>query len=138
LSLLYTDTEQLATAEIKGAVYQVALQQQRVIQARAAVEERRKGLYSLTAKRDVNDTPIFEVSRARLRLYDAESNLIEQVASLKIAKSRLSKAQALLASQCGFEPHLCCEGCCTGDCLRCVPTCAPGCESRRCDKCSKN
>jgi hypothetical protein len=138
LALLYSDTEQLATAEIKGAVYQVALQQQRVIHARQTVEDRRTGLYSLTAQRDVNDTPVFEVSRARMRLYDAESDLIEQVASLKVSQSRLTKAQAMLAAQCGFEPKLCCEGNCTGECQRCVPTCAPGCSPCKCAKCPKD
>jgi hypothetical protein len=136
LALLYSDTEQIATAEIKSAVYQVALQQHRVVQARQAVEDRRTGLYSLEAKRDLDDTPVFKISQARARLYDAESDLIEQVASLKIAQSRLSKAQAALAAQCGFFPHLCCEGSCNGHCMRCqARTCAPGELPCRCEKC---
>ncbi len=120
LSMLYRDTEQLATAEIKGAVYQVVLQQHRVAAARQAVEDRRSGLYALTAKRDVEDTPVFEVSQGRTRLYDAESSLIEQVSQLKIAQVHVSKAEGRLAAQCGFEPHLCCEGLpCTDACSEC-------------------
>ena len=139
LALLYTDTEQLATAEIKSAVYQIALQQHRVVQARQTVEDRRTGLYSLEAKRDVDDTPIFKISQARARLYDAESDLIEQAASLKIAQSRLTKAQAMLAAQCGFVPQLCCEnGCCTGACQRQCRTCAPGELPCRCEKCCRD
>ena len=138
LSLLYNDTEQLATAEIKGAAYQVVLQQQRVALARKAVQERRDELYATTATRDVDDTAVFEISQIRGRLYDAESKLIEQVASLKIAEAGLKKSQAALAAECGFCPKLCCEGECDGACMRCqAPTCRAGDLPCRCEKCEK-
>jgi len=138
LSMLYADTEQLATAEIKGAVFEVAMQQHRVAGAREAVAGRRAGLHELTAKRDIDDVPVFEISRARTRLYTAESDLIVQVSQLKIAQVHVSKAEARLAAQCGFEPRLCCEGDCTGACTRCqARTCGP-CElPENCDKCRR-
>jgi hypothetical protein len=136
LSMLYNDTEQLATAEIKSAVYQVVMQQQRVSLARAAVDARRANVESLTARRDAEDIQIFEISAARGRLYDAESDLIEQVASLKIAMVRLRQAQAALAGECGYAPKLCCEGSCNGACMRCqARTCCPGELPCRCGKC---
>lgn len=138
LSMLYNDTEQLATAEIKGAAYQVVLQQQRIALARQAVEDRRAHLYATTAKRDVEEVAVFEISQVRGRLYDAESDLIEQVASLKIAEVRLRKAQAALAAECGFDAKLCCDDCCNGACMRCqAPTCRPGDLPCRCAKCQK-
>ncbi len=136
LSMLYNDTEQLATAEIKGAVYQVVLQQQRVALARAAVEDRRTNLEAMTARRDADDVQVFEISGARGRLYDAESDLIEQSASLKIAKVRLRQAQAALAAECGYCPKLCCDASCDGACMRCqARTCRQGDLPCRCGKC---
>lgn len=138
LSMLHAETEQLATAEIKGAVYQIVMQQQRVALARTAVETRRKNVDALLARRDANDTPVFEISAARGRLYDAEADLVEQVAALKSAEVALKRTQAALAAECGFEPHLCCEGCCNGHCMRCqAPTCKT-CELPcKCEKCRK-
>ncbi|RIK72537.1 MAG: hypothetical protein DCC67_19155, partial [Planctomycetota bacterium] len=102
LEMLYRDTEQLATAEIKSAAYEVVLQQQRVALAWEAAHQRRNGLDSLMARRDAEDVPVFEVSSARGRLYDAEAKLVEQLADLKIAEVRLRRAQAALAAECGF------------------------------------
>jgi len=136
LSMLYNDTVQLATAEIKGAVYQVVLQQQRVALARDAVKQRQAHLDAMNARRDAEDIPIFEISGARARVYDAESNLVEQVAALKIAEIRLRRTQAALAAECGFAPKLCCEGCCNGACMRCqARTCRPGELPCRCERC---
>jgi hypothetical protein len=136
LSMLYNDTEQLAAAEFKSAVYQVVMQQQRVAVARASVDARRSNLDAMLARRDAEDIPIFEISGARGRLYDAESDLIEQVAALKIAKVRLRQAQAALAAECGYCAKLCCEGNCNGACMRCqARTCCPGEMPCRCGKC---
>jgi hypothetical protein len=136
LAMLYNDAEQLATAEVKGSVYQVALQQQRVALARQAVDDRRTNLWELDAKRDVSDVAVFELSQARARVFEAESNLIEQVAALKIALVRLRRTQAELAAECDFQPKLCCEGCCNGACTRCqARTCRAGELPCRCAKC---
>jgi hypothetical protein len=136
LQMFYDDTEQIATAEIKGAVYEVIMQQQRVVMAREAVQERRDYLYELTAKRDAEDTAVFEISQARGRLYTAESDLIDRVSNLKIAQARLKRAQSALAAECGFKPCLCCEGSCTGVCTQCQPpTCKPCQLGCKCEKC---
>jgi hypothetical protein len=114
------------------------LQQQRAALARAAVEDRRTNLDAMTARRDADDVQVFEISAARGRLYDAESDLIEQSASLKIAKVRLRQAQAALAAECGYCPKLCCEGSCDGACMRCqARTCCPGELPCRCEKCCR-
>jgi hypothetical protein len=115
LALMLADTEQLATAEIKGAVYEIVLQQRRIVLARGAVKQRRERLHELTAKRDVDEVAVFELSKARGRLFEAESELVQQVVQLEIARVRLRKAQGLLAKECGFNPTLCLEGCCHGE-----------------------
>jgi hypothetical protein len=136
LQMFFDDTEQLATGEIKAAAFQVTLQQQRVAHARQALANQRAYVYELEALRDADDVPIFRLTEARTRVFTAESELIEQVALLKIAQAQLKRAQASLAEECGFAPELCREGCCNGECTACqsIPTCRcqPDCK---CDKC---
>ncbi|HMP05965.1 MAG TPA: hypothetical protein PJ982_06415 [Lacipirellulaceae bacterium] len=139
LQLFYDDTEQLATGEIKAAVSRVVLQQQRVAAARLAVDARRAHLYELTAKRDADDVPVFELTRARGRLFTAEAELVQQVADLKIAQATLKRCRGLLGEECGFAPCLCRENCCCGACTRCqAPTCRPGQLPCRCEKCCRH
>jgi hypothetical protein len=136
LQMFFDDTEQLATAEIKSAAFQVSLQQHRVAHARQALANQRAYAYELESKRDADDVPVFRLTESRTRVFTAESELIQQVALLKIAQSQLKRAQASLAEECGFVPELCREGCCNGECTACqnLPTCR--CESRcKCDKC---
>ncbi|MCC6491659.1 MAG: TolC family protein [Pirellulales bacterium] len=136
LTMLYNDTEQLATAEIKSAVYQVTLQQQRVALAYQAAGDRQAHLQSLLARREAEDVAVFEISAARGRVFDAQAKLIEQIAALKVAEVRLRRSQAALAAECGLEPKLCCEGSCRGYCTRCqARTCRPGELPCRCEKC---
>lgn len=119
LSLFYSDTEQTATAEIKGAAYQIGLQQQRVVAAQSLVERLKIELRELEEMRDVDDISIFEISNARARIYTAQSKLLEQVVNLKVARVELRESQGMLAVECGYTPTLCCEGCCDGACVRC-------------------
>jgi hypothetical protein len=138
LAMLYNDTEHLAEAEIKGALYEVVMQQHRVTLARDAVQERRSNVQPLLDRRDAEDIQVFEISAARGRLFDAESDLIAQVASLKVAMVHLRRAQAALASECGFSPKLCLAGKCDGHCMHCQPrTCCPGELPCRCERCGK-
>lgn len=137
LAMLYQDKQQLAEAEIKEAAYEVVLQQNRVVLARSAVDQRRKRLYELSAKRDADDVSVFELSRAKSRMFEAESSLIDQSVSLKIAEVRLKRAEARLASECGFEPKLCWDGCCDGACTHCqAPTCCRE-DDCPCEKCRR-
>ena len=119
LSLFYTHTENLAVAQIKSAAYKIVLQQQRVQNAQQAVTKFRDRVEELTKTRDVEDIAVFEISKARGDLYQAESDLIKQVVALEVARVGLRKSQGLLAMECGFEPCLCCAGCCDGACCRC-------------------
>jgi hypothetical protein len=139
LQMFFDDTQQLATADIKGAAYQVVLQQQRVAHAREAAEDRRANVEELVALRDPEDVAVFELSQARARLYTAESNLIEAVAALKIAQATLQRAKSTLGEECGFAPRLCREGCCNGACTRCQPpTCRPGDLPCYCEECCRD
>ena len=88
--------------------------------AKQAVDDREQDLSELLAKRDVEEISIFEINRARGRLYEAQTMLIDQVASLKIARVQLRHTQGLLASDCGWGATLCCEGPCDGACVRCA------------------
>ena len=120
LAMFYSDTEESATAEIKSAVYQITLQQQRVVAAQSLVEQHQGHLRELEETRDIDDISIFEISSARARIYEAQSKLMERVVELQISRVGLKQAQGILAAECGFSPSLCCEGCCDGECCRCV------------------
>ncbi|TWT66775.1 hypothetical protein Pla123a_46640 [Posidoniimonas polymericola] len=109
LRTLLAESREAAIAKIKGAAFQVAIQQQRVAVARQAVLDRRGDLRSLEKLRDVNDTSIFEISTARGRVFTAEATLVEQVVELKVAEVALRQEQGLLADECGLGAHLCCE-----------------------------
>ncbi|MCG8448005.1 MAG: TolC family protein, partial [Pirellulales bacterium] len=119
LALFYDHTERGATVEIKGVVYKIGLVQQQIVLAQQAVEALQDRLDELIKKRDVEDVTVFEISKIRGRLYEAQAELIEQVVALKIARVQLREAQNVLPIECGFNPHLCCEGCCDGDCCQC-------------------
>lgn len=119
LAMFYDDTEGKATAEIKNAVYKIGLQQHRVVIAQQTVLDLREKLNELTKTRDVNEVAVFELTNLRTEIDQAESDLIEQVVGLKLAQVELKKAQGLLATECGFVPRLCLEGCCNGACVRC-------------------
>ncbi len=135
LAIFYTDTETKATAEIKSAAYNIALQQQRVANSQSTVDKLRSREQELTDKRNVENVAVFEIAKARGDLYRAEIDLIEHVVALKMARVELKRAQGVLAMECGFIPQLCCEdGCCDGDCCQCST------KSRctaSCNKCSK-
>ena len=83
----------------------------------------RERVRELTETREVGDVAIFEISKARGDLYQAETKLIEQVVALEVAKAKLKQTQGLLSIECGFHPRLCCEGCCDGACCRCQKKC---------------
>jgi hypothetical protein len=121
LAILCEDTRRAATAEIKNAAFEIALQQNRVVLARENVAQRRQRLAELLASRDVDEVPVFEISKARGDLYEAEGSLIEQISSLHLARVNLRSAQGMLAVECGFAPKLCWQGCCNGDCTKCQP-----------------
>ena len=129
LAIFYSETEKLATAEIKSAVYEITLQQRRVALAQETVLELRNNLRELNETRDVNDTTVFEISRQRGQLFEAESKLVEQTVALKVAEVGLRKSQSTLPLECGHTPCLCCEGSCCGACMRC--------EASTCRKCRR-
>ncbi len=112
LRMLIGEAEVLATAEIKGAVYDIAAAQQRVQLAARAAEEQRSGLLRLEKRRDLDDTSVFELSAARARVFQAESDVIDRVVDLNIAQVKLKRAQHLLSVECGYAASTCLEGVC--------------------------
>ncbi|MCH2115330.1 MAG: hypothetical protein MK171_10530 [Pirellulales bacterium] len=123
LALFYKHSKQGATAEIKSAAYKIGLQQQKIVVAQGDVEQLEKRLAEMSAKRDLEDVSIFELSEMRGRIYEAEADLIRQTVALYVARIELKEAQDMLALECGFSPQLCCESCCDGDC--CQAACEP-------------
>jgi len=131
LAMLHEETEQTATAEIKSSVYKVKLHQEQVLLAKETVEELRRQLLKMTETRDVRNVPIFRISNLRGQVYEAETNLIEKIVSLKLAEVELRQAQGMLTEECGFAPELCLEGCCDGACMRCSDKSCRRCKAGR-------
>ena len=137
LALFYTDKESKAIAEIKSAAYNISLQQQRVANTQATVDNLRSHEQELTEKRIVDNIPVFAISKARGDLCKAEIDLIDHVVALKVAQVELKRTQGVLAIECGFVPRLCCEGCCDGACCQCLKQrgCSASCNRCNAKKC---
>ena len=134
LALLFDEKQDLAIGEIKSAVLDVTLQQHRVVLAREALELRQNHLSELEEKRDVDDVAVFELSRARAAVLEAESELVERLTKLNIAWVELRRSKHVLARECGFIPVLCCEGRCDGACVRCSGSgCQTACKTGGCN-----
>ncbi|QEG35174.1 hypothetical protein [Bythopirellula goksoeyrii] len=134
LGLFYDDTESKATAEIKGAVYKIGLQQHRVVIAQQTLLDLRDKLSALNKTRDMDDVTVFHISSLRVEIDEAESQLIEQVIALKLAQVELKKAKGELANECGYVPRLCLDGCCNGACMRCEGGLGMGCQNGNCHR----
>ncbi|MEM9351864.1 MAG: hypothetical protein AAGA92_02535 [Planctomycetota bacterium] len=130
LALLYDEKEALAIGEIKSAVYAVTMHQERVALATEAVLDRQAQLQELEGRRDVDNVVVFEMTRSRGDLLQAESDLIARLTDLKVARIELKRARADLARECGHAAVLCCEGPCCGECVRCTKR--PKSEGCRC------
>lgn len=114
LRVLIEEAEQLASAEIKGAVYDIVASQRRVVLAAQTLDAQQQELSRAERLRDEEDRSVFELSAARSRVYEAEADLIERVVDLKLAFVRLKSQQDLLAAECGYAAVTCLEGrCCT-------------------------
>lgn len=109
LCTMLQGSRQTALAKIKGAAFQVGIQQQRVGVARQAVLDRRKELSELERLRDLEDRSVFEISLARGRLFTAEATLVSMVVELKVSEVALKQEQGLLVVECGLGARLCCE-----------------------------
>lgn len=119
LALLEVETERAATAKIKSAAYKVSVQQDRVRLAKAAVDDTRARLAELEKTRETEQKSIFEISAARVRVFEAEAELVRQIADLKVAEVALRQERGDLSIECGYRATLCGEFCCTGCCHNC-------------------
>ena len=141
LAIFYEHTEQGAIAEIKNAAYKRVVQQKRVVDSQEKVQDLQEKLRELNETRDVEDVSVFQISNVQGQVYQAHSNLIQQLVALKLAEVELRRTQGMLSVECGFSPCLCLEGCCNGACVRDLACCPTGkkCKKskRKCETCRK-
>jgi hypothetical protein len=57
----------------------------------------------LRRTRDVANGSIFEVNEAEGELLAAESRLVEQITTLRLARLKLREAQGILPAECGLD-----------------------------------
>lgn len=135
LTLLANETQRVATAKIKSAAFKVMIQQDRVRLAKEAVDSTRMRLAELEKMRDAKNKSVFQISASRVRVFEAEAELVKQIADLKVAEVALRQERGDLCIECGYQPSLCGEFCCTGCCGRhcgCTGGCGTCCESCNC------
>jgi outer membrane protein TolC len=68
---------------------------------------RQQQLDRLTQKRAVDGVTAFELSKAQIELFRAESDLVSKAAAWKIAQVELKESQGLLAKECGYRLPAC-------------------------------
>jgi hypothetical protein len=104
IGILQRSQQHAAEEEIRQAAQSV---QSHLVRIALAKEQRGRcqdRLRVLTRRRAVDDGTTFEVRQARLRLNQAESDLVQQVVAWKLAQVQLEEAQGTLPMDCGFWP----------------------------------
>ncbi|MCA9189456.1 MAG: hypothetical protein R3E01_16585 [Pirellulaceae bacterium] len=122
LCVLIDESERIVSEEIRQSVLAVETRTRQLAVAKERVATWQTRVNDLTQIIDVElpdsdskEKPtVFDVSRAKLELLQAESDLLHRLVEWKIAEVELFQAQGLLAEQAGYEfPKL---GCCYGQC----------------------
>jgi outer membrane protein TolC len=112
LSQLQTDRRRAAVEEIGQKARTVDTRVRQVVLAEEARKLRQQQLDRLTKKRAADGVTAFELSKARLELFRAESDLVSKAAAWKIAQVELKESQGLLAKECGYCLPASCGGTC--------------------------
>lgn len=112
LSQLQTDRRRAASEEIRQKARAVDTRVRQVILAEENRKLRQQQLDRLTQKRAADGVTAFEVSKAQLELFRAESDLVSKAVAWKTAQVELKESQGLLAKECGY----CLPSCSGGSC----------------------
>lgn len=84
---------QQAALEVESTLRRTAIEKQAVTAWRAELDE-------LGKKSQIEEATFLDISRARLKRLEAESDEIEQIIAWKIALVKLKEAQGMLVSEC--------------------------------------
>jgi hypothetical protein len=84
---------QQAALEVESTLRRIAVEKQAVTAWRAEIDE-------LGKKSQIEEATFLDISRARLKRLEAESDEIEQIIAWKIALVKLKEAQGMLVSEC--------------------------------------
>jgi hypothetical protein len=97
----YTDQRRRdVTHEIQQAVLEVESTLRRIAVEKQAVAAWRNELDELAKKSQIEEATFLDISRARLKRLQAESDEIEQIVAWKIALVKVKEAQGMLVAEC--------------------------------------
>ncbi|HET6882811.1 MAG TPA: TolC family protein, partial [Pirellulales bacterium] len=96
----YAQRQREVTAEIQQAVLEVESRLRRVAVAKEAMNSWRTELDELAKKAQIDEATFIDISRARLKRLEAESDKIEQIMAWKIALVKVKDGQGMLVTEC--------------------------------------
>ncbi|HEX7376747.1 MAG TPA: TolC family protein [Pirellulales bacterium] len=111
----YDQRRREVTAEIQQSALQVLSKLERIAVEKELVASWRGERDKLSRKREIDEAAFVDVTRARLKLLEAESAETEQIIDWKIALVKLKESQGLLVAQCLSK------GCCFLDAAVATP-----------------
>lgn len=96
----YDERRREVTAEIQQAVLEVESRLRRIAVEKQVVNQWHTEIDNLTKKKQIDEATFVDVSRARLKRLQAESDEIEQIIAWKIAGVKVKEAQGMLVTEC--------------------------------------
>lgn len=96
----YDQRRREVTSEIQQAVLEVESTLRRIAVEKQAVTAWRSELDELGKKSQIEEATFLDISRARLKRLEAESDEIEQIMAWKIALVKVKEAQGMLMTEC--------------------------------------
>jgi len=109
---MLVDRQRAVAEEIRQAVHTIQTRVRQVALAKRKRDSWKKRLDNLKQLQQADEATAFDVSEARLKLIEAEGDLVHQAIAWQIARVKLSQAQGMLAFDCGYtEPDAPCPEC---------------------------
>jgi hypothetical protein len=105
LDQLLVHLQRAVAEEIRQAVYTAEARIEQIAIAKQRLANRQKTLDDLTLQWGGPDVTAFQISDAKLKVIQAQTDLVHQVVAWQIARAKLKQAQGLFALECGYtEP----------------------------------
>jgi hypothetical protein len=102
LHQLLVHLQRAVAEEIRQAVHAVETRIQQIAIAKQRLANRQKALDDLNLQWGGPDVTAFQISDAKLKLVQAQTDLVHQVVAWEIAHVKLKQAQGLFAMECGY------------------------------------
>lgn len=106
---IVSEQQRVIAAQIRSAVAELEGRARRVAVARRTLVLRLEQLGDLQAKIQADRAKAFEEVEAKLKVYEAQGELVSEIIAWKLADVSLREAQGSLAAECGYSVQQCCN-----------------------------